>query len=74
MGRAREGIALFEEIIDGESNAEEAVITLSRFYRRKGNTIKAELWHLYGVWRFGIDGKWYYYKDYEDQFGMSDDN
>ena len=71
MGRAREGIKLFEDVIEGKTYAEEAVISLSRFYRRKGNFIKSEYWHLYGINRFGIEGHWDYYTDYDEQIGTA---
>lgn len=71
MGRAREGIKLFEQVIGGKTYAEEAVISLSRFYRKRCNIVKAEYWHLYGINRFGIEGHWDYYKDYDDQIGTA---
>ena len=71
MGRTREGIKLFEQVIGGKTYAEEAVISLSRFYRKRLDLVKAEYWHLYGINRFGIEGHWDYYKDYDDQIGAA---
>ncbi len=70
MGRESEGVKLFEELIHGKAEAEEAAICLSRFYRRKGNFIKEKFWYAYGFKKFGAYGEWEYYNDYDEQFDV----
>ncbi|MBQ7991118.1 MAG: hypothetical protein IJ251_08745 [Oscillospiraceae bacterium] len=48
-----------------------ATISLSRFYRRKGDFIKEKYWYLYGFKRFGAYGAWDYYNDYDEQLDVN---